>query len=403
VHPRVKLVLISVLVLASWSASAADFTGFWKEYCTDAFGIQIKRHNTQTYSVSFCGPGGCFEPGTWMPNTTIESDPAYRVIDAKNIELKKGERWQRYTKCTTDTSPVLDYSTMKDVPRESGITFFEPNQGLPNYEKNLPFIGRDPELLESVKRRVVAASVTSKYCENGKATTPEFGDRPLFSNLCTKSEFEELRNLVSKLAPSLDKKRLTLWKAELHSSGNAGLLVGYIDISNDKNFRYPYLSLWYLVFSKETLRATYGGSYLAGQVHAIRPFGPDGTQKRVFVKYQSCIECHPWVLMTVVDFTATGKASPFQFTYATNHKEFSNAFEYELPGMGHSVEADVETRLPKHVDAKSPNLFQHFRYRTEEKQEWWVFTCKEKKCDYKMYLKELPGKYRQTWNTAEKL
>ena len=402
-HPLAKPAFISVLVLVSSSVPAADFTGFWKEDCTDAFGIQIKPHNEKNYSVSFCGPGGCFEPGTWMPNTPIVGDPAYRVIDAKTLELKNNEQWQRYTKCTTDTNPVLDYSTMKDRPRETGITFFEPNQGLPSYEKTSPFTVHDLQLLENLKSRLATASVASKYCENGKASVPDFGDRPLFSNLCKKPEFEALRNLVSRLAPSLDKNRLTLWKTDLHSPGKEGLLVGYIDISKGKNFRYPYLSLWHLDISKGTFRATYGGSYLAGQIHTIRQYGPSGPQKHVFVKYQSCIECHPWVLMTVVDFAASGKASPFQFTYATDHKEFSDSFEYELPGMGHSVEADVETRLPKYGDATSPHLFQHFKYRNEEKQEWWVFTCKEQKCDYEMYLKELPGKYQQAWNSGEKL
>jgi len=403
VHSHARILLIFVLALVSSSVSAADFTGFWKTYCTDAFGIQIKQQQTQTYSVSFCGPGGCFEPGTWMPNTTIEGDPDYRVIDVKTIELKQGSRWQRFTKCTTDTNPVLDYSTMKDVPRESGVTYFEPNQGLPNYEKSSPFANRDPKVLENLKGLLARASVTPTYCEVGKASIPDYGNRSLFSNLCKKSEFEELRNLVSTLAPELDKNRLTLWKTELRSSGKAGLLVGYIDISNDKNFKYPYLSLWYLDMGNGVFSSTYGGSYLAGQVHTIRPYGPDSPQKRVFVKYQSCIECEPWVLMTVVDFASTGKPSTFQFTYATDHKEFGDSFEYVLPGMGHSIEADVETRLPKNVDAKSPHLFQLFKYREEEKQEWWVFTCKDKKCDYEMYLKELPAKYRQTWNSAEKL
>jgi len=292
---------------------------------------------------------------------------------------------------------------MKDGPRESSVTFFEPNQGLPNYEKSSPFIVPNPQLLESLKNRLATASVSPKYCQNGKATVPNFGDRPLFSNLCKKPEFEELRNLVSRLAPSLDKSRLTLWKTGLRTSGKEGLLVGYIDISTDKNFKYPYLSLWYLDLENGISRVNFGGSYLAGQVHAIRQFGPSGSQNRVFVKHQSCIECHPWVLMTIVDFVPTDRSSPFQFTYATDHNEFSSSIEYVLPGMGHSIEADVETRLPKNVEAKSPHLIQHFKYREEEKQEWWVFTCKDKKCDYEMYLKELPAKYRQTWNSAEKL
>ncbi len=41
-----------------------DLTGFWKGRCSDAFGVQIKKQAVNIFSVSFCGPGGCFEPGT---------------------------------------------------------------------------------------------------------------------------------------------------------------------------------------------------------------------------------------------------------------------------------------------------------------------------------------------------
>jgi hypothetical protein len=92
-------------------SAPADFTGFWKTRCSDAYGIQIKKQTETLFSVSFCGPGGCFEPGTWMPNTPIIGDPQYRVINPTTLELEHGESWQ-VTKCTTDTNPVLDYSTM---------------------------------------------------------------------------------------------------------------------------------------------------------------------------------------------------------------------------------------------------------------------------------------------------
>jgi len=402
-HPRIGFVLICSLAFVSCSDSTTDFTGFWKGDCTDAFGIQIKPHSGKDYSVSFCGPGGCFEPGAWKPNTPIEGDPAYRVIDAKTIEIMQGERWQRFTKCMTDTNPVLDYSTMPDQPRGSEVKFFDPNQGLPDYEKNSPFVGSDPRLHESLNRLLSSASAASRYCKVGATPAPGIGDQPLLSNLCRRPEFEELRSLVSRLAPSLDKNRLTLWKADLHAPGRNGLIVGYIDISQEKDFPYPYLSLWYLDSDKGRFRATYGGSYLAGELHAIRQFGPGGSQKRVFVLYQSCLECHPWIFMSVLDFAASGQASHFRFTYDADHKKFSNSFEYDLPGMGHSVDAAAETRIPKAADPNGPHLFQHFRYKNEAKEEWWVFTCQGLKCDHEMYLKELPTKYRQAWNNSEKL
>lgn len=89
-----------------------DFAGFWKGTCSDAFGVQIKKQAANLFSVSFCGPGGCDEPGTWKPNTPILGDPHYRVINPATLEVQNGDTWQTYTKCTTETNPKLDYSTM---------------------------------------------------------------------------------------------------------------------------------------------------------------------------------------------------------------------------------------------------------------------------------------------------
>lgn len=88
-----------------------DFTGFWKEHCSDPFGVQIKKQAENLFSVSFCGPGGCFAPGTWQPNTPILGDPHYRLIDPTTLGMQHGESWQTYTKCTTDTNPKLDLAT----------------------------------------------------------------------------------------------------------------------------------------------------------------------------------------------------------------------------------------------------------------------------------------------------
>jgi hypothetical protein len=90
-----------------------DFTGFWKTRCSNAFGVQIKKQTGNLFSVSFCGPGGCFDPGAWIPNTPIAGDPQYHIYDPTTIAIQHGNGWQTYTKCTTDTNPKLDYSTMR--------------------------------------------------------------------------------------------------------------------------------------------------------------------------------------------------------------------------------------------------------------------------------------------------
>src|ERR1700733_6927415 len=98
--------------LVSACQNPVDFTGFWKVNRTDAFGVQIKKQSENLFSVSFCGPGGCFAPGQRGPNTTIIGDPQYRVLNATTIEIGAGQGWTRYTRFTTDTNPVLDYSAM---------------------------------------------------------------------------------------------------------------------------------------------------------------------------------------------------------------------------------------------------------------------------------------------------
>lgn len=108
------------LSLAAGCSRRGDFTGFWKANCTDAFGVQIKKQAGNAFSVSFCGVGGCFAPGEWMPNTAIIGDPKYRVVNGTTLDIQYGEGWHRYTKCTTDTNPVLDYASMPSPNTGSG-------------------------------------------------------------------------------------------------------------------------------------------------------------------------------------------------------------------------------------------------------------------------------------------
>src|SRR5208283_5004210 len=77
-HMNMRRTALVFLVLCVFLVAACkrpvDFTGFWKVNCSDAFGVQIKKQPGNLFSVSFCGPGGCFAPGEWMPNTSIPGD-----------------------------------------------------------------------------------------------------------------------------------------------------------------------------------------------------------------------------------------------------------------------------------------------------------------------------------------
>jgi hypothetical protein len=76
-----------------------DLAGFWKDHCEDDFGLKIAQAGANLYSISFCGPGGCFEPGTYRPNSPIFGDHAYRVIDADTIEVLGGDGFSTYRRC----------------------------------------------------------------------------------------------------------------------------------------------------------------------------------------------------------------------------------------------------------------------------------------------------------------
>jgi hypothetical protein len=74
--------------------------GFWKSGgCSDRFGLAITPAGKQLYSISFCGPGGCFDPGTYRPNSKIVGDPAYRVINKNTIDVKGLDGFTRYVRC----------------------------------------------------------------------------------------------------------------------------------------------------------------------------------------------------------------------------------------------------------------------------------------------------------------
>ncbi|MDD3815381.1 MAG: hypothetical protein PHZ02_12145 [Desulfocapsaceae bacterium] len=88
-----------------------DFTGFWKEKCDQAFGLQIMHYgNEGKYSVVFCGPGGCGEPSE-SRLTFITEDKHWEVINEdKLIQIGRSGDRDTYIRCTKETNPVLKYT-----------------------------------------------------------------------------------------------------------------------------------------------------------------------------------------------------------------------------------------------------------------------------------------------------
>lgn len=89
--------------------NSKNFTGFWKEDCEQAFGLQIMHHGPDgKYSIVFCGPGGCGNPDEGEI-TFITKDPTFQVVSESEIKERSANGWDTYHRCTTDTHPVLKY------------------------------------------------------------------------------------------------------------------------------------------------------------------------------------------------------------------------------------------------------------------------------------------------------
>lgn len=83
----------------------ADYTGIWKNNCADYYGVQIKHVDNHLYSISFCGLDGCFEPGKWTPNSSIDGDPHYKIESPETIGIRRKDdksKYFTYIRCTGD-------------------------------------------------------------------------------------------------------------------------------------------------------------------------------------------------------------------------------------------------------------------------------------------------------------
>lgn len=288
----------------------------------------------------------------------------------------------------------------------STVKYLELYGGLPNYDEQPAFTVTTPEAHNNLRNALLRIRADTNQCKMGEVKiAQDWGilSIDLWSNVCDAKSFNTLKGLVSKLAPGLHSDRISFWITNLDGDKEPDLLVGHIDVSEDKDAPYPYFSLWRLRFEKGTYRAVYAGPFLNGNLHAIRLFGTNPERKAVFVKHVNCIECEPIVYLTAIDFDAGKDASAYEFTYSNDHQGFAPSIEYELPGMGHTVDATVETRLLPPTE-NGPHVLQFFDMEEGEgPDEWWAFTCKNYRCDYQIYKSEPPSEFIKLWKTAKKL
>jgi hypothetical protein len=100
-------IILALLVSLPTYSFGADYTGFWKTNCSDGHGVQIQHINDKMYSVSFCGPGGCFSPGSWTPNTTIDGDKKYNILSKDKLVIGDFT----YNKCTSNPTWEIEQET----------------------------------------------------------------------------------------------------------------------------------------------------------------------------------------------------------------------------------------------------------------------------------------------------
>jgi hypothetical protein len=91
--------------------ASKDFTGFWKEKCEEPVGLQIMHYGTNgEYSIAFCGPGGCGDPGEARKSFISRDKKHYEVVSEDEfVQIGLSGSRTTYHRCTRDTHPVLRY------------------------------------------------------------------------------------------------------------------------------------------------------------------------------------------------------------------------------------------------------------------------------------------------------
>jgi hypothetical protein len=287
----------------------------------------------------------------------------------------------------------------------------EAYNSLPDYDKNTPFTQTDKIQHSKLEERLNHTKPSSKECKAGSVlvwkapkyqgdTSGEDWNVNLSTNICESEKLINIKKLIVKLAPTLSIDNMTAWLYDIDGDGKHDLIIGYINVSKGQS-RYPYLSLWRLKLEQGLYKPYYAGPFLNGTFHAIRPFASNSKNKTIFVKHASCIECEPTIFLTALDFSASSDVRAYEFTYSEKHEGFNPTIEYELPGMGHTVDAKVETRILPSSDA-GPHLLQFFDME-EGSDEWWAFTCKDYHCDFQLYKNTAPDSFKKLWDRANRL
>ena len=172
----------------------------------------------------------------------------------------------------------------------------------------------------------------------------------------------------------------------------------FVFISSIDKEDHPYMVIYQFNFPLDNVVTQFYGPFLNGVYHRINKVNDNDT---LFIKYDSCMECHPWVYLQAIQFSAEKNIGvPLHFNYQLGEPYWSPRMEYELPGMGHSVGGTVETRVTR----TGPfSIIQKFSLYKDDKIEWWGFDCKSFRCKTDIRKNDLPKDWGNGWKTGKKI
>ena len=279
-------------------------------------------------------------------------------------------------------------------PLHSEVRFKAYYEGLPDLDKDPPFAHQTPQQATVLHKLVTQERAVASPCPETSKPIP--GAQELCGRLV--GDAQELLGTASRrLAPQQISR---MWLAELNRDREPELLVQYDTEVGEASDRYA--AFFAFRWTGETYSVTAASWFLEGSLHAIHPFGPAGGQT-VFIRVQSCTECHPWVYLVAYDFLAKRAGAAFEFSYNPEATDAWRAkIEYHLPGMGHSIDAAVETRLPDRPGSRGPHLLQYFDVEDGE-DEWWAFVCSGQRCSPQLFKGKAPQSLLEVWNKAKLL
>ena len=266
-------------------------------------------------------------------------------------------------------------------------------EGLPDLDGRPPFAAPSPEQTAALRDFLLHHSGSAESCT--KAIAP-VGVR----ELCDRGA-DEGRTLLRSMAHGLPPGQFgRLWRTDLDGDGDVELLAQYDTTPGEPSDRYSAFFVFRWV--KGAFHVTAASWFLEGSLHAVCPFGPTSTGK-IFVRVLSCTGCHPWVYLVVCDLLVEPSGAAFEFQYNLEEPDsWQREIEYKLPGMGHSIDASVETRIPGSPQPGDPHLMQHFDVHGGE-GEWWAFTCKGYRCGAELFKGKAPDQFILRWKQAKPL